>query len=274
MLVASQNGVVCVAVADFPRHEMALSNLYKLNNCCLYLWNPATRQSRVLPPHDIREDVMSVCFGFGFDSVGNEFKVVRVVSSFRKPFSAEVYSERKDAWRRVKPKPCDVPYYEVFDVCVNGLLCCTGMYGLMAFDLNKEVFRSGIRIPVRRRDIKRFNARVIVVNESVAVGFFSRDMELSGKVKVWTLDDDACLRGDQVEASWTLVLSIRVDIPGRFVRGYCSSKDLLLVIGEDIWLSYNTEEKEVKPFPDSIYLSQVIKYNESLISIRGSKLVQ
>lgn len=272
-LVASHDGVVCVSVSNFPRYELGFSNFYKLHNADVYIWNPATRESKALPRHNIRENIMSVSLGFGFDSVGNEFKVVRVVCSFRGPFSAEVYSEKRNAWRRVQPKPCDVPYYDVFDVCVNGLLCCTGMYGLMAFDLNKEVFKSGIKLPVRCRDIRRYDARLTVVNDSIAVAFFSRDEELSGKVKLWMLDDDACLRGGEVEASWTLVLSIRVDIPGHFVLGYFNSGDLLLVVGEDIWLSYNTEKKEVKDVPDSIYMTQVIKYNESLVSIAGSKQV-
>ncbi|KAK1365323.1 F-box domain-containing protein [Heracleum sosnowskyi] len=275
-LVASHDGVVCVRVSNFPRQQFNSSNFCKLHNPDIYIWNPATRQSKLLPPHTIRHKIKSVSVGFGFDPVGKEFKVVRIVASFDKPFCAEVYSVNRNAWRKVEPRPYDLPYYDEFDVCVKGLLCCTGMYGLMAFDLSREVFTSGIKIPVRCRSLRVYNARLTVVKDSIAVAFFSKRAELSGKVKLWTLDDDACLRGGEVEASWTLLLSVQVDLPVRFVRGYFNSGDILLVVaGEDTetWCLYNTDKKEAKAVPSSIYASQVIKYNESLVSVEGSKQV-
>lgn len=64
------------------------------------------------------------------------------------------------------------------------------------------------------------------------------------KINIWTLNDDACLRGGGVEASWILLCS--VDTVGladttMIIHGYFSKRDLLLLIrddGEDYaWIS-------------------------------------
>ncbi|KAK1365050.1 hypothetical protein POM88_040611 [Heracleum sosnowskyi] len=79
-----------------------------------------------------------VCFGFGFDLIGNDYKVVALLTCFGKPWTAEVYSVNTNVWRRVEPNPKDLPSYDDFDVCVNDFLCCVGTYGMLTFDLNKE----------------------------------------------------------------------------------------------------------------------------------------
>ncbi|KAK1382986.1 hypothetical protein POM88_020721 [Heracleum sosnowskyi] len=70
-----------------------------------------------------------VCFGFVFDLIGNDYKVVALLTCFGKPWTAEVYSANTNVWRRVEPNPKDLPSYDDFDVCVNGFLCCVGTYG-------------------------------------------------------------------------------------------------------------------------------------------------
>ncbi|KAK1377595.1 hypothetical protein POM88_024339 [Heracleum sosnowskyi] len=61
-----------------------------------------------------------VCFGFGFDPIGNDYKVVALLTCFGKPWTAEVYYANTNVWRTVKPNPKDLPSYDDFDVCVNG----------------------------------------------------------------------------------------------------------------------------------------------------------
>lgn len=278
-LAGSHDGIVCVSVSSFRRRQLDPSKLDKFHNHDIYIWNPRTRQSKLIPPHSIREKLRSVSVGFGYDPVGDEFKVLRNVLFLDKSFSAEVYSMNTNAWRKVDPGPNDSPLFEEFDVCVKGLLCCNGVNGLMAFDLNREVFKSGIKLPHRcsspgfRSRVLAHNSRITVFKDSIAVAFFSKRAKLSGKVKLWTLDDDACFRGGEVEASWTLVLSVQVDspLPVRFVRGYFNNGDILLEAGEDTltWLLYNIDKKEAKPIPRSVYVKEVIKYNESLVSIGG-----
>ncbi|KAK1399052.1 hypothetical protein POM88_008915 [Heracleum sosnowskyi] len=70
-----------------------------------------------------------VYFGFGFDPIDNDYKVVVLLTCFGKPWTAEVYSANTNVWSRVEPNPKDLPSYDDFDVCVNGFLCCVGTYG-------------------------------------------------------------------------------------------------------------------------------------------------
>ncbi|KAK1365266.1 hypothetical protein POM88_040827 [Heracleum sosnowskyi] len=91
LLVASACGIVCLRS--------------KRNN--IYLWNPAIKQSKIIPPPKLADcGVFRASYGFGFDEVGNDFKVVRVVLPY---LFSEVYSANTNAWRLVDVKPNDIP---------------------------------------------------------------------------------------------------------------------------------------------------------------------
>lgn len=267
ILVGSANGIVCVciAVSDLPANFNWLCSLFARRETNTYLWNPVTKQSILIPPGSVQEEddeTYRVALGFGYDPIDDDFKVVRVLSP---PFSAEIYSVKRNVWKKVE-KAIDVSYDDDFDVCVNGLLCCTGMYGMMAFDLNKEVLNCAINFPVGT-----FNARIIEVNDSVGV-VLANDIKWKSKIRLWTLDDEACLRGGGVEASWTLMFSIDVGLSVQFVHGYFNGGDLLM-LADGVWYLYNKDKKEAKTVPVSIDMRQVYKYTESLVSIAGSKQV-
>ncbi|KAK1387406.1 hypothetical protein POM88_015584 [Heracleum sosnowskyi] len=85
-----------------------------------------------------------VCFGFGFDPIGNDYKVVALLTCFGKPWTAEVYSANTNVWSRVEPNPKDLPSYDDFDVCVNGFLCCVGTYGDQLATAKETVRRLGM----------------------------------------------------------------------------------------------------------------------------------
>ncbi|KAK1360082.1 F-box domain-containing protein [Heracleum sosnowskyi] len=263
ILVGSANGIVCVsiAVSETPPNQDWFFSSFANRKTNTYLWNPATRQSKVVPSFSICHDIRREALGFGFDPIDNDFKVVRVVSP---PFSAEIYSVNSNAWREV-PKPMDIPWNDDFDVCVNGFLCCTGMYGMMAFDLNKEVLNCAIKFPVCT-----FDARIIEFNDSIAV-IVSMANESNDKINMWTLDDEACLCGGGVEASWTLMFSVDLDLLVQFVYSYFRNGDLLLMTDDDEWLVYDFYKKEARVVPVSINVYQTYKYTESLVSVPGFK---
>ncbi|KAK1392884.1 F-box domain-containing protein [Heracleum sosnowskyi] len=252
------NGIICFWHApDFDR----------VKNPYTYLWNPATKQAKLIPPHNIHFDkITMVCFGFGFDPIGNDYKVVALLACFGKPWTAEVYSANTNVWRRVEPNPKDLPSYGDLDVCVNGYLCCMGTYGMLAFDLNKEVFTSHIKLP------KCFwPVRITDFNDYISVTA-SKEYDLNDVFNLWKLDDEACLRDSGVEASWTLMLCIDVGRRVDFVFGYFNSGDFLLHAEEDhAWILYNTDKKETRNFPVSLHDGRTLKYNESLVSINGFK---
>ncbi|XP_074379552.1 F-box/LRR-repeat protein At2g43260-like [Apium graveolens] len=230
-----------------------------------------TPKSKLVPPHNIRNNLKLLAMGFGFDHVSGDFKVVRVVASYDQPFSAEVYSANADVWRKIDPRPTDFPDCDEFDVCVNGFLCCEGLYGMMVFDLDKEVFTCGID-PLPSRS---FNSTFINFNDSIAI-ITSTGYKLNA-YNLWTLDDEACLRGSGVEASWTLKLSIgvdcAVDYPPR-VYGCFNSGDFLICAGSGSYLLKNSHTEKTRNVPlANITGRRLIKYNESLVSITGSNQV-
>lgn len=268
-IVASCNGLVCVAVDPIN------------DNPYIYLWNPATKQSKLIPPHNLLGEIMSVALGFGFDPVADDYKVVRIVSFLSAdPRAAEVYSANTNVWQKVKPDlseggkhyynvPGDFPEEDEFDVSVNGFLCCLGYYGMMAFNLNTEVFTIGLKLPLT----KCLDACFGDFNGTIAV-ITSQKSELNYTFSLWTLDDEACLHGGKVEASWTLMLSIDVDYPYPRVYGCFNSGDFVLYTQDDNCLLYNPHTKEARNAPVSISIrGRIIKYNESLVSVTGSKQV-
>lgn len=310
-LVGSANGIVCVAV-DFINFKVGI-----------YLWNPATRQAKVIPTF---RDVHNEALGFGYDVIDDDYKIVRVVMP---PSFSEVYSVKRNAWRKV-PDPFDTPLGGDFDVCVNGFLCGIGDFGMMAFDLNKEVLNCGIKLPVISIDngndnendyyddfgdgidngddyddfgdnidngddyyddfgdnydddetrITWSNARIIEFNKSIGV-IILRDTGLNGDKKVYmcTLDDEACLHGGGVEASWTLMFSIDLGMRAYITHGYFSNRDLQIILDNaDVWISCNIDKREAKIVPLSIEMAKhnnrhIYKYTESLVSLEGFRQV-
>ncbi|KAK1386379.1 hypothetical protein POM88_024114 [Heracleum sosnowskyi] len=91
--------------------------------------------------------------------------------------------------------------------------------------------------------------------------------------KLWTLNDEACLGGVGVKASWTMMLTIDAGERCEWVYGIFKSVEFLLVSGD--WFSYNLDKKEgryidTNPFFD---FDKVFEYTESLLPVAGSKLV-
>nr|XP_017255538.1 PREDICTED: putative F-box protein At1g32420 [Daucus carota subsp. sativus] len=310
-LVGSANGIVCVAV-DFVDLTTRL-----------YLWNPATRHSKVIPTfRDVRNDAL----GFGYDPVDRDYKVVRVGAP---PSFAEVYSCNTNVWSKVSD-PVDVPRNADFDVCVNGFLCGVGEHGMMVFDLNKEVLNCAIKLPVIYGDdndendddaygydaggdndennddvydvaededdddeepgviefydprvIESNDVRIIEFNKSIAVIIvWDYGLNDDKKINLWTLDDDACLRGGGVEASWPLMFSIDLGMPLDFIHGYSSNGDIVIILDDAyVWISCNVDKKEAKILPLStgmakhLYTRHVYKYTESLVLIAGFEQV-
>ncbi|KAF9591253.1 hypothetical protein IFM89_003204 [Coptis chinensis] len=81
----------------------------------VFLWNPATKEVRVLPqlslvyqprePENTYLAINNIALGFGLDETTNDFKVVRFFYSSTKSTnrSVVVYSLRSDSWSIVDP---------------------------------------------------------------------------------------------------------------------------------------------------------------------------
>ncbi|XP_074341844.1 uncharacterized protein LOC141679239 [Apium graveolens] len=200
----------------------------------------------------------------------------------------EVYSSNTNAWRKLGDnKPIDLPYkFGEFHVTVNtGLLCWATCYGIIAFDLHTEVLTcNGINYTVPTFDgnmsnINNYNdmdSHALVTNfkDSIAVIIYKRsNYQPIYKLNLWALDNVECLLGGGIDASWTLIFNIDVNLPIDFVQGYLNSGDLLLDLYQNSWYLYNLDNKEARYFTQSFYLGQIYKYSKSLFTIAEFKQV-
>ncbi|KAK1362860.1 F-box domain-containing protein [Heracleum sosnowskyi] len=274
-IIGSDAGIICVCVddasydsSDYDDSTRDSSN--EPHN--IYLWNPATKRSKLIPPHSLHGDGSKLLtLGFGFDHRDYDLKVVRVVSGSVPP---EVYSATRNSWRSIKHSLTDIPINH-FHVCLHGFLFTIGNNGMMAFDLNKEVFICNIKLPViSSSDAHLKEDHIIDFKDSVAIciGFIK-------KVDLWTLDDEACFRGGgEINASWTMMFSIGLSEPLDYVEGFFNRVVFLIaVVGGDELFLYNSEEK----VGEMVYNinqffeigTSVCKCTESLVSIAGSELI-
>lgn len=98
-VVGCVNGLVCLAVEEYT----------------LFLWNPATRKSRRLRSPDVVLDYgCYLIYGFGYDQVADDYKVVGMFCFFRSggeyDTTVKVYSSKEDIWRKIGDFPFGIPF--------------------------------------------------------------------------------------------------------------------------------------------------------------------
>ncbi|KAI3790295.1 hypothetical protein L2E82_03240 [Cichorium intybus] len=111
-IIGSCNGILCLY--DYGKHSISL-------------WNPSIR--RKLPVPDCPDQRLSswIPFGFGFDPIANDYKIVGVLSNSiygENPKSSFVYSMKTGAWCAIASPstPFNWKYANSKAHCVNGTL--------------------------------------------------------------------------------------------------------------------------------------------------------
>ncbi|KAK1386372.1 F-box domain-containing protein [Heracleum sosnowskyi] len=190
MVIGCVCGIVCVCVDPNAGIDANWCKSIFNRQSDIYIWNPATKQSKLIPAHTLHDGEGKVFLGFGFDPIDFDFKVVKV--NLSDDVFLEVYSLNRNVWRKIEIKLAN---RNIFKICIHGFLFTIGLNGMMAFDLNKEVFICDIQLPAHSDD-----ACLADFKDSIAVilSNFGDDM-----INLWTLDDEACLRGVGVEESST-----------------------------------------------------------------------
>lgn len=265
-LIGSDCGIVCVSVdlSNWPVTKKKFD---------IYLWNPATKHSKLIPPYTKPDDDRTNgALGFGFDHIDFDFKLVKVLSH---NLSAKVYSSVRNDWQNIQPKPSDVPQGNTFDVSFHGFLFAIGKNsGMMAFDLNKELFICDINLPVTSFDDApgSIDTRVSDFKDTITIIFTNM---YNGKIQLWTLGDEACLRVGGVRALWTNVLSIDVGVPLHFVDGLFNNFQFLLVNRNGDRFMYDLNKKVSTDVTGPYFeAGEIFKYTESLFSLEGFKRIK
>ncbi|KAG5549748.1 hypothetical protein RHGRI_014898 [Rhododendron griersonianum] len=85
------------------------------SNCTLFLWNPSTRKSKILPSLNLPPaHVEYYGFGLGYDASIDDYKVVLLLKDWRSigiALEVKVYTLRTNSWRRIGDSPHGRPYY-------------------------------------------------------------------------------------------------------------------------------------------------------------------
>ena len=94
-IVGSYNGLVCICIRDMEKDT-------------IFVWNPSIRESRMLPSRPFEQLFYLVSYAFGYDSITDDYKVVRVVSCSVDElyeYKVEVFSLKSNSWRKIRNFP-------------------------------------------------------------------------------------------------------------------------------------------------------------------------
>ncbi|XVF85437.1 hypothetical protein PTKIN_Ptkin17bG0118200 [Pterospermum kingtungense] len=260
--------------------------LLDLVNCRIILWNPATREFRVIPEcvQFFREDAYGAIplLGFGLDPLSNDYKVIIVQDYYsvrgQQRYHA-VYKMSTDSWRVLEEE--EVQFFEDIDMgdnetnaCVNGIYYWKGAKGLgpglqehkiVAFHLGTEVFRV-IQLP-----LSRLTGRLLALHDRISIwdDQLHGNQQLSNEKRiftVWALND---------EGHWTKFLKIEPEpepflVVGLFV--FWKNNKLVVEPRSRQLLVYDLESKELKEIGyhtrEFIEFPFVFTYEESLVAVR------
>ncbi|GJU37392.1 F-box protein CPR1-like protein [Tanacetum coccineum] len=196
-IVGSSNGLVCIR--NFCSDETLVIN-------------PATREEKMLPKSQLlHHDVYNTCWGFGYDSVTDDYKVVFGVKNDEKKMTCfQVLSLKSNAWKHIG----QVKYRFFCDQRVG--IFCNGtlnwaMYPkpykknaiILSFDLSSEEFKE-IPLPDDPNQPTLFG----IMEECLCLlhGYLSSNNVYMEEYDIWVMQKD------DVKQSWrTAEVNCRVE---------------------------------------------------------------
>ncbi|KAM7498428.1 hypothetical protein LguiA_022842 [Lonicera macranthoides] len=244
-IVGTCNGLIC------------LSDDYDTHTDTIIIWNPLIRKSVNLPKPQFGLSQRGMCLlGFGFDSVTNDYKVVRIVYestenyNFKLPPCVEVYTVRTGVWRTIDGA---APNYVVYNnspapAYVNGAVHWVATLSgdddssvsnlIVAFDTATEEFKE-FTMPKSAVDKYVIKLSVMVSEGLLALVEYEKIWQ-SDYCWVWVMKEYG------VSESWTRLLTIDMRGGIRTVVGFRNNDEVLLsarIIG---MASYDHKENEIK----------------------------
>ncbi|TYH00490.1 hypothetical protein ES288_A10G281300v1 [Gossypium darwinii] len=264
------------------------------------IWNPSTREFKILPPSSVQRPSYLPCIkgyrtlndvsfhhiAFGFDSKTDDYKVIRFVTltfdiseegeiyrdfEFPNVLQVELYSLRSDSWKEI-PFPNYKPTYIILgNNYIDGISywqTITGEYDgfreiILSFDLRNEKF-SILSIPEFVGYSPKYYISLLVFNGSLSVIFYL-SKETYTSLDLWVTNDGV----------WTKQFSIKSIPPFVHPLGFGENGKLLLISSKkEIFLvdpsTQELKELEIMTYQDHFLLSiSLHAYVESLIRING-----
>lgn len=215
-----------------------------------------------------------VSFGFGFDHIVNDYKVVRIVwpsRSINSPGQVEVYSVNDGSWREIVVEldfelmqgSCGSivkgnPYW----VALKHRWENQGTF-FVSFDVHNEVFRTIPRPDVDILDKERSYYSMVEFEESFAIIACNWDEGRNLKVSLWAMDDDC-----GGKSSWTKKFTVG-PVPGMDRLVGCLKNGQIVAEkrnGRELFL-YDPVSKGTKQTQVQMRTFGVYNYIESLIKL-------
>ncbi|XP_059285011.1 F-box/kelch-repeat protein At3g06240-like [Lycium ferocissimum] len=184
-IVGTCNGILCL------NDEMCLWSAF-------YLWNPSIRKSVELPNPIFRLDGdLDQTLGFGFDTVANDYKVVRISRTcFGTPPVVELYKLSTGVWNDISyVAPSHVIFHIAPHVYLNGAshwVASKWEEGstptmIVSFDMHDETFSVIILPNSLVSEVQQHNDRtnLVVLDESLCLVSYNKDKTID----IWMMKE-------------------------------------------------------------------------------------
>ncbi|KAK1398882.1 hypothetical protein POM88_008745 [Heracleum sosnowskyi] len=238
----------------------------------IYLWNPSIRQCKKLPPPKrCTDSVYVVESGFGYDSISDDYMVIRIVRDSILDVSAptlQLYSSNSDSWTETQFHPFtmeDEIYCLGTTVVINGILYCACVNKLVSFDLRKQVI---VLVPFPS-SVQRRISNILDFKGSVALVF-----ESGSQVDLWTLDDISdkvsWTKRFGIEADLKLVMYLRCFLGAGHFYG-CKWINRMLLF--NFFYDYENRVTKYYRLGEDLNFS-TFNYTETLVTLNGFKRVE
>ncbi|XP_071725172.1 F-box protein At3g07870-like [Rutidosis leptorrhynchoides] len=269
--VSCCNGVICIA------------NTYVDGTI---LWNPTIQKFFTLPKpnltHDYNNEVYEyeLVFGFGFDSILNDYKVVRIIiDAEESAYRAEIFSLNNNSWKSI-PSHSEIVSGGYRIICNNALPSFNGALHwigehidnwedlvILCFNVNKEVFHE-IKLP---NNLHIHTPELLVFEQYSIISLFCFTLDHADEdfsFEVWAMKEYGNME------SWTRMWKCHLpefgsgDVFGVRDNGelLCHLYSLSVIISLD---PMTGKEKELLKAPGSGF--DGIRYRESLVLLDDPK---
>ena len=211
----------------------------------ILLWNPALRESKILPPPintyqaDLDED--SFTAGFGCDPVANDYKIIRIWTHDK----VDIYSLNTNTWRETKVDLNEGNWVNPgMELCYEGV-CYWFLSGgdknmMLSLDLHAEEFQI-VTLPHPKTSVRTLHVWI----DSIAYVSIC-ELEGTRSIEMWVTKNCSGIITDST--NWIKYLSIvpteRIHAPLRFWK----SDELLLEGGDGQFVSYNLDTEKFREF--------------------------
>ncbi|KAF5199156.1 F-box protein cpr1 [Thalictrum thalictroides] len=260
------------------------------------LWNPATKQFRILPKSTVPipewSGLVNFHYGFGFDKITNDYKVVRIIhddvllddGEQQSRVRVEVYSLNMDSWR-VLDVVLPIDIHIVSDPRTpfrDGIYCWSGWDSFMenglevtrnsilSFDFAKEVFGT---MPVPDvYSYVRCDLKLALLRENIACfeWVFNPPKTDNWHCKIWVLNEYG------VKESWTKLYTVVLESLA-FPRFLSMNGMIVWMKNDELTQSLsfrvcNTITHEIMNLTYEVFSSHALfaNYKESLVSINSA----